>query len=61
MATTTVSEQSAMKPQNSMNPGVLLAFAAIYIIWGSTFLAIRIAVQLVPPLFALAWLFVVQL
>ena len=52
MATTTVSEQSAHKPQSSMNTGVLLAFAAIYIIWGSTFLAIRIAVQLVPPLFA---------
>jgi drug/metabolite transporter (DMT)-like permease len=28
----------------------LLAFAAIYIIWGSTFLAIRIGVQQVPPL-----------
>ncbi len=52
MATTTVSEQGAVKPQSSMNTGVLLAFAAIYIIWGSTFLAIRIAVQLVPPLFA---------
>jgi drug/metabolite transporter (DMT)-like permease len=29
---------------------ILLAFAAIYIIWGSTFLAIRIGVQQVPPL-----------
>ena len=28
----------------------LLAFAAIYIIWGSTFLAIRFAVQTLPPL-----------
>jgi drug/metabolite transporter (DMT)-like permease len=28
----------------------LLAFAAIYIIWGSTFLAIRFAVQTMPPL-----------
>jgi drug/metabolite transporter (DMT)-like permease len=31
---------------------VFLAFAAIYVLWGSTYLAIRIAVQLVPPLFA---------
>ena len=31
---------------------VYLAFAAIYILWGSTYLAIRIAVQQVPPLFA---------
>ena len=31
---------------------VMLAFAAIYVLWGSTYLAIRIAVQQVPPLFA---------
>jgi drug/metabolite transporter (DMT)-like permease len=31
---------------------VLLAFFAIYILWGTSFLAIRIAVQEVPPLFA---------
>jgi drug/metabolite transporter (DMT)-like permease len=31
---------------------VFLAFAAIYVLWGSTYLAIRIAVQQVPPLFA---------
>jgi drug/metabolite transporter (DMT)-like permease len=30
----------------------ILAFAAIYLLWGSTFLAIRIAVETVPPLFA---------
>jgi drug/metabolite transporter (DMT)-like permease len=29
---------------------LLLAFAAIYIIWGSTFLAIRFAVETLPPL-----------
>jgi drug/metabolite transporter (DMT)-like permease len=29
---------------------LLLAFAAIYFVWGSTFLAIRIGVQEVPPL-----------
>jgi drug/metabolite transporter (DMT)-like permease len=30
---------------------VLLAFAAIYLLWGATFLAIRIAVLEIPPLF----------
>jgi len=30
---------------------VLLAFFAIYVLWGGTFLAIRIAVQLIPPFF----------
>jgi len=31
---------------------VLLAFAAIYLIWGSTYLAIRYAVETIPPLVA---------
>ena len=30
---------------------VLLAFAAVYLIWGSTYLAIRFAVETIPPLF----------
>jgi drug/metabolite transporter (DMT)-like permease len=34
------------------DPRVVLAFLAIYILWGTTFLAIRIAVHEVPPLFA---------
>jgi drug/metabolite transporter (DMT)-like permease len=31
---------------------VFLAFFAIYVLWGTTFLAIRIAVEEMPPLFA---------
>jgi drug/metabolite transporter (DMT)-like permease len=31
---------------------VLLAFFAIYVLWGTTFLAIRVAVEELPPLFA---------
>lgn len=31
---------------------VFLAFAAIYLIWGSTYLAIRYAVETIPPLYA---------
>lgn len=29
---------------------ILIAFAAVYIIWGSTYLAIRIAIETLPPL-----------
>ncbi|HAT38447.1 MAG TPA: drug/metabolite exporter YedA, partial [Gemmatimonadetes bacterium] len=28
---------------------VILAFAAIYVIWGSTYLAIRFAIETMPP------------
>src|SRR5258705_6682062 len=30
---------------------IFLAFACIYVIWGSTYLAIRNAVETIPPLF----------
>jgi drug/metabolite transporter (DMT)-like permease len=30
---------------------ILIAFAAVYIIWGSTYLAIRFAIETLPPLF----------
>ncbi len=33
------------------DPRELLAFAAIYLLWGATFLAIRIAVAEIPPFF----------
>jgi drug/metabolite transporter (DMT)-like permease len=38
---------------------ILLAFFAIYIVWGSTYLAIRVAVHEVPPLFAAGVRFVI--
>ncbi len=37
----------------------ILAFATIYLVWGSTFLAIRIGVQAAPPLLFAAMRFVV--
>jgi drug/metabolite transporter (DMT)-like permease len=43
------------KPTSARAPidvRVLLAFFAIYVLWGTTFLAIRIAVAELPPLFA---------
>ena len=52
MATTTVIEGGAAKQKSKIDLRVYLAFAAIYVLWGSTYLAIRIAVQQVPPLFA---------
>jgi drug/metabolite transporter (DMT)-like permease len=39
-------------PAPAVGLRVVLAFAAIYFLWGATFLAIRIAVLEVPPLFA---------
>jgi drug/metabolite transporter (DMT)-like permease len=51
MATTTVSP-SAVSKYSKIDFRVIFAFAAIYVLWGSTYLAIRIAVQQVPPFFA---------
>ena len=33
---------------------LILAFLAIYVIWGSTFLAIRVAIESIPPLLMMA-------
>jgi drug/metabolite transporter (DMT)-like permease len=43
---------SAPEQEKTFDLRVLFAFLAIYILWGTTFLAIRIAVAEVPPLFA---------
>jgi drug/metabolite transporter (DMT)-like permease len=37
--------------ERRIDVGLLLAFAAIYFLWGGTFLAIRIAVLQIPPFF----------
>lgn len=51
MAHTAVSnERHELK--RTFDARVVLAFLAIYILWGTTFLAIRVAVHEVPPLFA---------
>jgi drug/metabolite transporter (DMT)-like permease len=36
--------------QRSESVKILLAFAAVYLVWGSTYLAIRYAVETIPPL-----------
>lgn len=48
---------AVIKPDTSPASGsfkvrMVLAFLAIYVLWGTTFLAIRIAVEELPPLFA---------
>src|ERR1700730_12549353 len=38
-------------PERRLDVRVLLAFVAIYFLWGGTYLAIRIAVLQIPPFF----------
>lgn len=52
MADSMVSLAARDKGSESFRVRVILAFFAIYVLWGTTFLAIRIAVEDLPPLFA---------
>jgi drug/metabolite transporter (DMT)-like permease len=52
MMDTTVIEKPAGAPSKTFDMRVALAFLAIYILWGMSFLAIRVAVLEIPPLFA---------
>ncbi|MDA8017360.1 MAG: EamA family transporter [Thermoanaerobaculia bacterium] len=40
---------SLSSARTALRPTVLLAFAAIYLIWGSTYLVIRFAIETIPP------------
>jgi drug/metabolite transporter (DMT)-like permease len=51
MSTSTVTEVESTTG-GSFRVRVLLAFFAIYVLWGTTFLGIRVAVEELPPLFA---------
>jgi drug/metabolite transporter (DMT)-like permease len=42
------------------NWGVIAAFAAVYIIWGSTYLAIRLAIETMPPFLMAGLRFVIS-
>jgi len=44
------SPQTSRIPEKTATVALIAAFAAIYFIWGSTFLAIRFAVETMPPL-----------
>lgn len=39
-----------MRQSSASRVSILLAFAAVYIIWGSTYLGIRFAIESIPPL-----------
>jgi len=44
-------EESPVTPNENSSSKVLLALAAVYLTWGSTYLAIKIALADLPPLF----------
>jgi drug/metabolite transporter (DMT)-like permease len=46
-------------PREIPLPKLLGAFAAVYVIWGSTYLAIRVAIETIPPLFMAAVRFLI--
>src|ERR1700682_4006559 len=57
MSTTTLETQDAVGTAAPLPPTpartttlVLMAFAAVYVVWGSTYLAIRIGIESFPPL-----------
>ncbi len=52
MAELAVTNSGASTGTESFRIRLILAFFAIYILWGTTFLGIRIAVEEMPPLFA---------
>src|SRR5229473_1483128 len=57
MSTTVIDKQHPVRTPTASPPTparmttmVLLAFAAVYVVWGSTYLAIRIGIESFPPL-----------
>ena len=52
MADSVVSNPAIQTERESHRIRLILSFFAIYVLWGTTFLAIRIAVEELPPLFA---------
>jgi drug/metabolite transporter (DMT)-like permease len=42
-----VSDQPSARPPSTIN--LLAAFGAVYVVWGSTYLAIRFAIETIPP------------
>jgi drug/metabolite transporter (DMT)-like permease len=51
MGTLAVIDKLPRSLERRLDIGVLLAFFAIYFLWGATFLAIRVAVLVIPPFF----------
>src|ERR1700756_917201 len=57
MASVVVSELETVRSARSHRWAIAAAFAVIYLAWGGTFLAIRVAVGVVPPFLAAAMRF----
>jgi drug/metabolite transporter (DMT)-like permease len=53
------SAMNAFRGKGKANALVILAFAAIYLIWGSTYLAIRFGIETLPPFFMAASRFLI--
>src|ERR1700751_4616764 len=54
MASLAVSQREAIHSARSHRWAIAAAFAVIYLAWGATFVAIRVAVGVVPPFLAAA-------
>jgi len=52
MSDSVVTNPVVLPTEGSFRLRVIVAFFAIYFLWGTTFLAIRVAVEELPPLFA---------
>src|SRR6266567_1885321 len=46
--------------ERASRPQLLAAFAAVYVVWGSTYLAIRYGVETIPPFFMVGSRFLVS-
>ena len=51
MGTLAVTDKLPSSRERRLDGRVILAFFAIYVLWGATFLAIRVAVLQIPPFF----------
>src|SRR5437763_14570750 len=53
--------QATITPRTSKSSplGIVLALLALYLIWGSTYLGIRIAIESIPPLLMMGVRFIV--
>jgi drug/metabolite transporter (DMT)-like permease len=49
----------SIQPDKNNTLKIVIAFASIYIIWGTTYLAIRLAVETIPPFFMAGTRFII--
>ena len=52
--------QQSARPYEYPRSRVIAAFAAVYVVWGSTYLAIRYAVMTIPPFLMVGTRFLVS-